>query len=884
MGSSWPLVGRDDELRVAVERCTRGGGVLLRGAAGIGKSRLAAEVQQRLGDAACVRIRATSVTSQVPLGAVAHLLDDDDVPDPAAAAPAMAAAMRSILARAPVGDRVTVRVDDVHLLDDLSASLLLQLALSGRAVLVLTCTSGHATPEPVDALWQDELVTRIDLVPLPAEAVDELLAAVLVGGIDGQVRRLLRDAAGGNLLYLRELVQGSMDSGLLTNARGHWELTGPLVAPERLGELVEQRLASLSPLARRMLESIALAEPIGTAAVIEHGDWHLVEELLSADMVVVVEEGRRRQLRPTHRLHAEVVLARMSEADRRSTLQALVAAVETYGCRRRDDARRLAVWQMEVGRNADVDALLRATRQALWDRDIELTLRCSDSLLQLDDLDPQQRLEAALLRCMAFEESGRLEEAEDLLGIFEPIAGTGRLRVELARCRASVLVRLRGSEAAAAEIIDNARAVVTDPELARELEVHRSAFAAMAGQVDRVLHTSARLVGGAQDKASCEAMLMGAVGHTLAGRSLQGAELAREGLALCHRLGGQYMMPPVSVFEAVLVLALADAGSLADALRRVAAAYSDAVDRSDRVGQGWLAGAWSRVDLLCGRPLDSLHHARESSLVFGEIGHQGARWALAQMAMSASHLGDLDTVGAVVEDLDVEPPAELSILDVEVNRGRIWGLVTVGRRARARTALAEIAGRARGMGQHALEAAVLHDVARLGGPTSVHDRLSELAHVVEGSLMHARVEHVQALVGGDGARLDRCAQQYVQLGCALFAAEAAAAAAEAHRRTGDTRAAGASEFVVRRLAAQCQGAETPAMRLTPAAEELTRREREVAELAATGLTNRQIADELVVSVRTVENHLQRAYAKVGVGSREELARVLGRLDPHADSG
>jgi DNA-binding CsgD family transcriptional regulator len=54
-------------------------------------------------------------------------------------------------------------------------------------------------------------------------------------------------------------------------------------------------------------------------------------------------------------------------------------------------------------------------------------------------------------------------------------------------------------------------------------------------------------------------------------------------------------------------------------------------------------------------------------------------------------------------------------------------------------------------------------------------------------------------------------------------------------------------------------------------DELTFREREVALLAAAGLSSRQIADRLVISSRTVDNHLQRVYRKLGVSSREALA-------------
>jgi DNA-binding CsgD family transcriptional regulator len=58
---------------------------------------------------------------------------------------------------------------------------------------------------------------------------------------------------------------------------------------------------------------------------------------------------------------------------------------------------------------------------------------------------------------------------------------------------------------------------------------------------------------------------------------------------------------------------------------------------------------------------------------------------------------------------------------------------------------------------------------------------------------------------------------------------------------------------------------------------LTLAERQVAELAAAGRSNREIADELVVSVRTVESQLSAAYGKLGVRGRATLARALELL-------
>jgi DNA-binding CsgD family transcriptional regulator len=60
---------------------------------------------------------------------------------------------------------------------------------------------------------------------------------------------------------------------------------------------------------------------------------------------------------------------------------------------------------------------------------------------------------------------------------------------------------------------------------------------------------------------------------------------------------------------------------------------------------------------------------------------------------------------------------------------------------------------------------------------------------------------------------------------------------------------------------------------------LTPREREVVALAAGGLASKAIADRLYLSVRTVDNHLQRAYTKLGVTAREDLASALDLLPP-----
>ncbi|MFE2139414.1 helix-turn-helix transcriptional regulator, partial [Streptomyces sp. NPDC059466] len=83
--------------------------------------------------------------------------------------------------------------------------------------------------------------------------------------------------------------------------------------------------------------------------------------------------------------------------------------------------------------------------------------------------------------------------------------------------------------------------------------------------------------------------------------------------------------------------------------------------------------------------------------------------------------------------------------------------------------------------------------------------------------------------------------------------------------------------------ARCEGARTPLLTTAQAPEPLTVREQEVALLASAGNTSKDIAEILALSVRTVDNHLQRAYAKLGVTTRRELARTLRAVPPDASA-
>ncbi len=176
------------------------------------------------------------------------------------------------------------------------------------------------------------------------------------------------------------------------------------------------------------------------------------------------------------------------------------------------------------------------------------------------------------------------------------------------------------------------------------------------------------------------------------------------------------------------------------------------------------------------------------------------------------------------------------------------GVWTAAARGDIEEALARIAGD---------DVFALYDAVRLGAPERVAGRLP-------GAGVLAR--HAEALARGDGPALDRVAEALAERGFLLFAAEAHAQAVRAHR---DPRAARLSRTRAVAMARRCDGARTPALAGLVLGD-LTARQRQIVTLAAAGLSNRQIAERLTLSVRTVGNHLYGAYTRLGASDRGAL--------------
>jgi DNA-binding CsgD family transcriptional regulator len=250
------------------------------------------------------------------------------------------------------------------------------------------------------------------------------------------------------------------------------------------------------------------------------------------------------------------------------------------------------------------------------------------------------------------------------------------------------------------------------------------------------------------------------------------------------------------------------------------------------------------------------------------------------------------TIALAMRGLTVEAAAALAALedrrhpswrclDYEYRIARAWVAAAQGAVSEAVATLLSAAETARANGQFAPEVMCLQTATQFGDHSGA-SRLGDLAAIVEGPRAGAAARFGAALAAVDGAALAAVSEDFERMGDLVVAVDASAHAAMAYRGRG-LRGSGLGCSARAEALAQRCGARTPA--LGQASERLpqTDREREVAMLIGAGLSNRDIAARLTISVRTVERHIYNAMAKTGAGSREDLAALLPRRQPARES-
>jgi DNA-binding CsgD family transcriptional regulator len=319
--------------------------------------------------------------------------------------------------------------------------------------------------------------------------------------------------------------------------------------------------------------------------------------------------------------------------------------------------------------------------------------------------------------------------------------------------------------------------------------------------------------------------------------------------------------------------ALINRGDLDAALQFARAARTSSAALPSYQSRAWASMLLARACAFAGLPSEGARSAAEAERLFATSGIDGiASWCAAGLAKAQLELGAADEAAETLDRLDRYDRSGFGLYEPQVLSARAWAAVARRDRRAAAAILDEAVDTARRRAQPSFEAWAWHDAVRLGVLDLVRSDATQWARPsVAPSL--ARWEMTQAALGGDVELACRAADRFETMGAPLHAAEACALAAALARRAGSRRAAAQLDARSAALLGTSRPA-TPLLAARAGTGPLSAREHEIASMAAAGLTNRQIAQQLVVSERTVENHLYRVFAKLGIDARDQLAPLL----------
>ncbi|MFE5549905.1 LuxR C-terminal-related transcriptional regulator [Streptomyces sp. NPDC056534] len=870
----WPLVGRDNEfnsfqLAWAAKHCE---GMVISGAGGVGKSRLADEClawASREGWK-CARATASVAAAAVPLGAIAHLIPDAvDLSDPVKGFTEVARVLSA------GGGRMqwALLIDDLHLLDATSAVLLRQLLDAGIMRLIGTVRSGEPIGEAVQALCGGDSLHRVDLAELGRAQVEAVLRKALDGTVSQHTVHALHAASGGNMLYLRELVEGALSAGTLTNEGQLWNLTEdqPSGTP-KLVELISNHLAGVDLRARPVLELLSLCGSLSLTDAEAFAPLGVLADVEAAGWTRTTRERRRTSIALAHPLYGEVLRSRIPSIRGRTLLLELVKRIEGYGARRRDDALRIASWRLAATGTADPAQLLQAAALARHTLDHPQAA----TLLRAIPDDQHTFLSKLLLGNSLFE-LGDASAADEVLGSAYELAHTTEEKLNVVFARTQNLFWGNDRTDDAFSVNDAALAELTGPAEQACLRINEGFMRITAGHPDQGLALLEDLGEDPLAFPNTSIWLMGSAMRPTAlavtGRTSDAVKAAEHTYTVHSQISEQTLMHPVGQLIP-LVLGLSEAGRLHEAREVGARAWAELGQvRNPQLGI-WLAFYQARTEWLAGRPKDALRWFAEAAAQSRACpAYRAMRPALAGMAAAAALLGNVEEAQALQNEAATYPA--MGFHNGEGRMGEAWLYAARGNLRAARAILEEAAEEAKHYGYVTSEALLLVDIARLGGSKGVVKRLTELTGRYDGDLSPLYARLAAALATVDPDQCLAVADDFEAIGADLLAAEATGAAVAALRRAGHTRSAAAAAQRAQARAARCQGARTPLLDITEAAPTLTAREQEISRLAAHGTTSKDIAAALHLSVRTVDNHLHHAYTKLGVTTRRGLAEALG---------
>ncbi len=856
---TWPLVGRGAELaRIARAREDGLAGIVIHGPSGLGKSRLAREALSMAAQEGAVTawVQATRSAATVPLGAFASLIPADVRSDDLLQL--MQRSVRALQERAD-GQPLVIALDDAQWLDPTSAALALHLANTASAFLVVTVRSGERSPDAIVALWKDAGASRFELGVLTAEDSERLVEAIVGGPVERSARHAILETSGGNALYLRELVIGAAESGALQASDGLWRLRGALPVSDSLNDLVTTRMQDLDGAERHALELLALGEPLRLSEILKLAGGSALTVLEERGLLDAAGPSADAEVRLAHPLYGEAVRSSLGSLRGRELRLTLVRIVESRSELDPEDTVRLARWLSDAGEPVAPGLLIRAARAANEAGDPAFGATLAEQAL-----DAGAGVEASLLLARSLAVRNRFEDAELVLAAAEGTIQTQADALAYLQQQSDVLHWGLGQSDQLRALLDRAADWWPEPawrdqvQTVRLLVTHfeefrggRSDIAAATGPADpdAEIRTVADLFYGGQTRAARERV-----------------ERIRPAV-------------PVRTVTDAIALLLWNRITLED-------------------GERWPElEAWMATTLDTAVPLGDHATAGHAAYSLGCLRTQEGRYAdaAAILAEAEAQLERHDPLSllcvinaqqAIVAGARVDPEEASAALErcrqrlgesgplahqlPYVVRAEAWTMHARGEYQHAQGRLLDAAEELKASPVHA--AGLTYDALRAGAdPRSLADALATVGERCDARLVAAYVAHARARAGRDGVALLSAAEEFASIGALRYASEAAAHAAEAFVHAGRQDSARRAAARSRELFVPDQGAARPVIHgLDQAATDLTRRESELVALASQGLTNAQIAERLVLSIRTVESHLYRAMTKLGVSDRRDL--------------
>ena len=876
MTSGDALRGRDDEL-AALRRALGGAGnyagVVIAGPAGVGKTRLARElVGTAAGNGTRTNwISGTASARPIPLGAFSITLGDAA----AEPAPSVRRVINALVAQQRQG-RTVIGVDDAHLLDGFSAHVVHQLAQTREARLVVTVRTGAGEPDAVTALWKDKLLYRLDLEPLSAAATREVVEQILEGPVDAQSAQRFWRLTRGNALFIQQLVKDQVAAGRIRRVAGVWLWDGDVAVSQSMSDLVGNRLDQLPPEQALMLDALTLCEPLDLDVLLELVSREDLETAEQLNLVRVERTGRRLLARFAHPLFGELRRSAAGEMYRsklRGQLSGLLAKHAPPGDA--DPQRTVVRAQLALDSDLppDPQLFLDAGEHAMRMLDVDLAERFAEAAASADPAAAAQ-LQA---HCILATRGG--EEADQFLANLRPADDAERRGWALMRAVNMIWVLARPAEAAAilAQLADQGG---TDDETGAE-RAARLAVEACVDAVNARCATAEEKARAAIDSGQLSdlnafmatlalVMSAGALGHA--------ADVVPVAYEAIERAAGSYETAPMRFWFGGVYLRACRLNGLLDECQRATEVLSELARDAPGRPYANLIFLRGHAALLRGELREAARLLREALAAAERHGAATLRPAC-YFALTEVHakLGEADAAAEMLANARAVVPAEYLFMQTAFALATGWAQAAAGQLTGAvDTVLAEAAvARERGQPTHelaCLQAATQWDCGER--IAEVATRARELAGEIDIPLAATVAAYADALSRGDGEALLEVVEAYRHSGDRCTAADAAAQAAVA-LTAAQSRSRGLyAASIAAQLAAECGGLCTPATRSPVSPTPLTGRQREVAELVAAGLSNKQIADRLVTSVRTVEGHLYRACQRVGASSREDLAAIM----------